>query len=100
AEQRKVFDVSPSDVTRIALVPAEGKKLVLERTGGKWRMTEPVAAAAEAFEVDSLVRALAELESRGKVTESTADAKATGLASPRYTIDLTAGGKNFTLLVG
>src|SRR5439155_3902571 len=55
----------------------------------------------EQFEVDSLVRAVANLESRGAVTAKTADAKATGLDNPRYTLDLTTtSGKNYTLLVG
>jgi hypothetical protein len=102
AKAEKVFDgIQSTDVTKLAIAPADGgKKLVLDKSGGKWRMTEPVDAPAEAFAVDELVRAVAGLESRGEVTEKTADAKATGLASPRYPIDLTAAGKDYTLLVG
>jgi hypothetical protein len=75
---------------------ADGKKLSLEKSGGKWRMTEPVSAEAEAFEVDALVRAIVNLSSQG-----TTDAQATGLAKPTYTIDLnTAAGKGHTLRVG
>jgi len=101
ATPQKVFaDVQANDVTKLAITPADGKKLVVAKTGGKWQMTEPVNAPAEAFEVDGLVRAVAGIESRGEVSEKTADAKATGLASPKYTLDLTAGGKDYTLLVG
>src|SRR5207302_8556276 len=48
--------------------------------------------------VDSLVRAVAELES---TNTSSADAASTGLDKPRYTIDLTtSAGKSYTVSVG
>lgn len=97
----KVFELADGDVVKVSIAPAVGTKLVVEKTDGKWRLTEPVKAPAEAFEVDSLVRALAGLESRGEVRASTADAKATGLDNPRYIIEITdKTGKTHTLLVG
>jgi hypothetical protein len=97
----KVFDgVEPNDVTKLVIAPADGKKIVLSKENGKWEMTEPVAAPAEAFTADDLVRAITGLDSRQKVTSKTADANATGLASPKYTIDITAKGKDYTLLIG
>ena len=50
-------------------------------------MTEPVQAAAEAFEVDNLVRAIADLESRGRSIPKR-HAVATGLDKPRYVVDI------------
>jgi hypothetical protein len=101
AKLQKVFDIEPGDVTRVSITAADGKKMVLEKEGAKWMMTEPVKAPAESFEADGLVRALANLEANGEVTGSTADAKATGIATPKYTVGITAGGgKDYTLLVG
>jgi hypothetical protein len=100
---QKVFDdLTEVDVNKLTVTSADGKKLALEKSDGKWRLTEPVAAPADSFETDSLVRSVASLESRGVVDPKSADAKATGLANPRYTVDVasSSGGKNYTLLVG
>ncbi|MEO6437184.1 MAG: DUF4340 domain-containing protein, partial [Tepidisphaeraceae bacterium] len=93
---QKVFDgLADTDVNKV-VIDAGGKKMALEKTGAAWRLTEPVSAPAEAFEVDSLLRALTALESRGSA--GSADA---GLSKPSHTIDLaTTGGKTYTLLVG
>ena len=100
---QKVFDVTESDVTKLAVTSSDGKKLTLEKSAdGKWRLSEPVHAPADSFAADSLVRSVSGLESRGEVdARAAADAKATGLDNPRYTIDVTAsGGKSYALLVG
>src|SRR3954463_11502656 len=46
----KIFTLSEGDVTKIDVAAADGKKLALDKSGGKWRMIEPVNAPAEAFE--------------------------------------------------
>src|SRR4051812_27787629 len=61
--QQKVVDVQASDVTKLAVTSNAAKKLTLEKSGSQWRLSEPVSAAAETFEVDSLVRAITELQS-------------------------------------
>ena len=100
--RQKLFDVAATDVNKLIVSAADGKRMALEKAAeNKWRMTEPVNAPAESFEVDSLVRAVTELESRGKVTGSTANAEATGLAKPSYVVELsTTAGKSYTLNVG
>jgi hypothetical protein len=101
ARERRVFaDVKSEDVNKITVIPADGKRMVMQKEAGKWKLIEPVAAAAETFEVDALARELAELKAHGRVTES-ADATATGLASPRYRVEFsTSGNKTFMLNVG
>src|SRR5688572_19438630 len=100
-KKQKLFDVAAADVNKLVVAAGDGKRMSLEKSGTKWRMTEPVAAPAESFEVDSLVRAIAELESRGKVSSESASSEATGLAKPRYVVDLsTSAGKTYTLNVG
>ena len=97
ATQQKVLDVKSEDVTKIVVTPASGTKNVFEKTDGKWRLAEPVSAAAEAFEVDSLVRALTDLEATSTASSSTA----TGLDKPQYVVDLTTSdGKTRTVNVG
>jgi hypothetical protein len=98
---QKVFDVAEDDITKLAIASSQrGKEADTGKVDGKWRLTEPVAAPGDSFSVDSLVKSVASLESHGEAGGS-ADAKATGLDNPRYTIDLTAkDGKSYTLLVG
>src|SRR5687767_14218499 len=100
-KKQKRFDIAATDVHNVVITPADGKRMALEKSDAKWRMTEPVTAAAESFEVDNLVRALTELESRGQVDSDDASAEATGLAKPRFVVDIsTADGKQHTLNVG
>jgi hypothetical protein len=100
-KQRIFAELKPEDVTKIVVTPSEGPRTVLEKTTAVWRMIEPVNAGAEAFEVDGLVRQVVELQSLGKVQTSGADAGATGLTSPHYTIEMTdKAGKSYRLLVG
>ena len=96
ADAQRLFAVDEADVNKLTLSAADGRTMTLERAGGKWRMTQPVSAEAEAFEVDSLVRSVVDLQTQG-----TTDAQATGLDKPRYTIDFTTSdGTSHTLLVG
>jgi hypothetical protein len=100
-KKQKLFDIAANDVHKVVVTPADGKRMSLEKSDGKWRLTEPVTAAAESFEVDNLVRALTELESRGEVDSENANAEATGLDTPRFVVDIsTADGKTHTLNVG
>ncbi len=100
ANERRLFDAKPEDITKITVVASDGKRTVLEKSNASWKLSEPVSAPAEAFEVDALARALVELKSHGSVTDS-ASAAATGLAAPQYKIDFTTkDNKTHTLSVG
>jgi hypothetical protein len=100
ANERRLFDAKPEDITKISVVASDGKRTVLEKSGATWKLTEPVSAAAEAFEVDALARALAELKSHGRVTDSSA-ASGTGLAAPQYKVEFTTkDDKTTSLSVG
>lgn len=113
ANSKKLIDLEPADVTRVVITPGGGQRIVLERaTGGagaapaggtgaaanaEWRLVEPFAAPAQAFEVDGLVRDLVGLQSR---TQGEADKKAMGLEQPAYTVQLTGKGKDVQIAVG
>jgi len=97
----KVIDVASADVTKLSITPASDKPIVLEKQGSHWRMLEPVNAAADDSSVDELVSNLTSLDSHGKTDTSGADADVTGLASPRYRVEITdKNGKTVKLAVG
>jgi len=103
ANSKKLVDLESADVNRVVVTPSGGQRIVLERVTGaaptaEWRLVEPFAAPAQAFEVDSLVRDLVGLQSR---TQGEADKKASmGLETPAYTVELTGKGKTVQLAVG
>src|SRR5215207_2459423 len=69
----RLVDIKPEDVTRVVVTPAQGPRTVFVRDArepAEWRLAEPVAARAETFEVDQLVRDLTGLQSRGQVEAS------------------------------
>src|SRR4051794_8898109 len=65
-EEKKLIDLASTDVIKVSVTPNDGKPLVIEKQDGKWRMTSPEAAPADAFQVDSLVSSLTGLQSKGK----------------------------------
>jgi hypothetical protein len=98
ADSKKLFDVKdPEDVNSVTIRSADGSEIVLTKVDTKWRMTKPVDAAAEGWQVDGLVRDLLGMESRGTV-----DPKGeTGLDKPRFNVEMSAkGGKLIKFAVG
>lgn len=71
------------------------------KDGGTWKMTAPVAAAAEQADLDELVNALAGLRADEFAADKPADLAPFGLKSPVATLTLSAGGDPvLTLAVG
>ena len=97
--REKVLEFDTDAVSRVVL-EHPGRKVVLERSGDSWRLTEPLAAAADQRSVDDLLRALH--DATIKRTLESADALATyGLDSPSVTIQLSAAGNELpTLKIG
>ena len=60
-KKEKLLDVSADDVTAVSLVYPD-REIALEKTDGGWRMTKPVAAAADDSTVKNLVRAVADAD--------------------------------------
>jgi Domain of unknown function (DUF4340) len=91
----KLARFKSGDVKKLEVVAAD-RKLVFARekdAGGdeKWRLLEPVQAAAEGPKVSELIDKLAELQARGADVIDTADLKAYGLVvgEPATTVTLT-----------
>lgn len=112
-ESKAVFDPAPKDaeVTRVTLERAGKPRMVFER-GPKpdkpeqmddWKMTEPLAAPCENWQVNNLLN-VARVQSRGGFEPGKGGAvalDATGLAPPAAVLTLTQrDGKEFKLEVG
>jgi hypothetical protein len=93
----KLFDVKDKDdVNSVTIKSQDGSEIVLAKVDNKWRMTKPVEAAAESWQVDSLVRDLVGLESK-----ATVDPAGKGLDKPKFHIEISAkGGKLLKFDVG
>jgi hypothetical protein len=98
SDSHKLFDVkNKDDVNSVTIKSQDGSEIVLAKSEpSKWRMTKPVEAPAENWQVDSLVRDLLDLESKAAV-----DPKDKGLDKPRFHIEMSArGGKLLKFDVG
>lgn len=94
----KLFTLTSADVQRLSITPEGEKPIVLERQDAGWQMTSPVSAKADKYTADSLVGDILDLASRGQVDARKAD---TGLAQPRYQVELTGkDGKTTKLAIG
>ena len=87
-DERKLVDLDEKDLAKVVITPAGGKRMVLEKFGTEWRLTEPVVAPADTFAVDSLVSGLINLRMRDQVAPN----DATGTANPRYAVELYGAG--------
>jgi len=84
----KLLNLDSADVTKVTLTQSDGSKIALEKSGAQWRLVEPMAAPAESFGADDLVRQLTDLKSRGQVAAD--QTAAVGLDHPSYVVELTA----------
>jgi hypothetical protein len=84
----KLVDVDAANVKQISITQPDGKKVVLAKADGKWRLTDPVNAPADSFNADDLARQLTGLTSHGKLG---ADQKSSvGLDHPNYVVEITS----------
>jgi hypothetical protein len=101
AAPKKLLDITSSDVNQLIITPADGKRLVLKRDGLQWNLLEPVAAPAEANPPSEILSDLEAMTSTGHVSESGADAAATGLTPPQFNLEMdTKDGKSTKLDIG
>ena len=76
---------TPDAVTRIALEHPGAPAIRLEKQDGRWQLTAPVAAEADAFEVNALI-GLADRETKLKLEGGAL--KELGLDPPQFTLTL------------
>ena len=88
AKKQKLVELSPDDVTGITLIYPD-REIVLEKGDGGWRLTKPVAAAADDITVKNLIHAIADAEVKKTIEDVPADLTQFGLAQPAVTIKVT-----------
>jgi len=85
---RSVFDFQSDDVTR--LVIQRGKlKLVCEKDGETWRLTQPTKLDCEKSNIDAILGAMHSLQADRFVAESPKDLKPFGLDAPALRLTAT-----------
>ena len=101
ATPKKLLDITSVDVNQLIIPPADGKRIVLKRDGLQWNLLEPVAAPAETNPPSEILSDLEAMTSTGHVSESGADAAATGLTPPQFALEMdTKDGKSTKLDIG
>ncbi len=94
-------DSKPEDVASITLSRSGPLGTVsLTLSSGKWVLTAPVHAPADAYQAGDLARQLAELSFSRAVALTPASTAEFGLQPPAATVKFTSAGKNHELLVG
>jgi len=85
---KKLLNFNSSDVERLSIEPADGKKMVLKRDGLQWQMLEPIQAPADMNAPSEILSDLTAMTSTGHVSTSGADAAATGLSPPQFKLEI------------
>lgn len=92
-------DVDPEDVSSIELITNDDRKARAERREGTWRLVEPLEFPADAFAVDGMASALAQLTSEA-VYESPQPPEVYGLGEGAEEIRFEADGGSHVLRLG
>jgi hypothetical protein len=87
AKSKTLIEVKADDVTALALTYGD-REIALERQDGTWRMTKPVASAADEMAVKNLLRAIAEAEVKKTIDDPPQDLLPFGLAPPFVTLTI------------
>jgi hypothetical protein len=100
--KEKVFALDKAKVEGLSLSAAGQEEVQLVHDKDGWRMTAPVAVAADAAEADGLVSSLENLERDEVVAEAPSDLAEYGLATPRSTVRVRLQGATepLVLLIG
>ena len=91
------FDATAID--SVSLVTLDGVSATFERRDGRWWVTSPVEARAEAAALDAIASALANMPREGTVGES-ADLNGFGLGASATVVRFQAGGDEHGLRIG
>lgn len=81
--------LDPAEITRIRIERGDTAIMVLEKTGLDWRLTAPLAARANTFNIDQLLR-LTGAKSATRIPADGADLKQYGLDKPQVQLWLNA----------
>lgn len=99
----KVFDkVDAAKIEEIQIAASSGETTTLKKVDNTWRLTAPIATAADQSEASGAASNLATADVQRVVDEQPKDIAAFGLAKPRITVTFRVAGEKAprTLLLG
>ncbi len=97
----KLVDIPQTSVTKISIAHKASPAMVLEKTGGQWRITAPVQYGADQDTMNSLLASLNPLNADKLVEDHPTDLSQFGLKDPGLTVAVTTSdGKTRTILAG
>lgn len=101
-KEKALPTVAADTIEEIQIKAEDGERTTLRKTDGQWKITEPVAADADAGEISSITNALGDISIERVVEENAPDLKRFGLDPPRIEVGFRAkDGKELQrLLVG
>lgn len=86
-EREVLTDLKRSSISRISIVHPGAELIVLEKQQGAWRLTAPLTARAEDFQVGNLLE-LAERRARASYPAAEIELESVGLQPARYELRL------------
>src|SRR5262245_60827439 len=92
-------DIDRVEIERAQTNPDDKLKMVFVRQGTGWRMVEPVAARADAGQIESIIQDVIGLH-RDEKADKPGDLAAVGLAKPSLYVTLKKGDREWRLSVG
>jgi len=103
SNKEKVFSSVEADkIEDLKVTSSAGDATSLKKSGGEWQIVQPIAAKADASEVNGITAALSSIEITRVVDENPSSLNDYGLSNPRVEIDFKTGGaKDYRkLLIG
>jgi Domain of unknown function (DUF4340) len=100
-KQEKVFpDVQADKIDKVTVKSDKGETTTAEKQSGGWRVTEPLATAADESELSGITSNIASMEVQRVVDDQPSDVKQYGLDPARIELAFRAGGKDRKILLG
>jgi hypothetical protein len=97
-ESKKLLQLDADKVTRVSLLRRKEPQIVFAKSGGSWKITQPIQTNADSTSVDGLVQSLAGATSDRTIENP--DLAKYGLKDPSVTVTVEEGGKKQTVRFG
>ncbi len=100
-KQEKVFpDLQADKIDKVTVKSAKGETTTVQKQGGSWHVTQPVATGADDSELSGITSNLASMDVQRVIDEKPGDVKKYGLDPARIEVTFTSAGKNRRILFG
>jgi hypothetical protein len=86
-KKKKLVELEEEDVRKVSLTYAD-RKIVVEKTDGQWKVTEPIQDDADETTVKNLINAIADCEVKRTLDDVPEDLTPFGLKEPFVTVEV------------